>query len=39
MVSVSGTEGLDEVGGAFCISAEVLAVLAEKRGRKLRLDS
>lgn len=39
MVSVSGAEGLDEVGGAFCISADVLAVLAEKRGRQLRLDS
>ena len=39
MVSVSGTDGLDEVGGAFCSSADVLAVLAEKRGRQLRLDS
>jgi hypothetical protein len=40
MVSVSGTDGLDEVGGAFCcISADVLAELAEKRGKQLWLDS
>jgi len=29
MASVSGTDGLDAVGGEFCIRADVLAVLAE----------